>query len=66
MHQSFLRMLVVTAFTFFSLNILGCEEEGPLEKAGKKADEAIEEVQEEAEEAAEEMEESVEEQTNNK
>ena len=39
--------------------LVGCEKEGPMEKAGEKIDQATEEVQEEARQAKENVEDAV-------
>jgi hypothetical protein len=38
------RLMVVALFVFFSAVLPGCEREGPLERAGERADEAVEET----------------------
>jgi PBP1b-binding outer membrane lipoprotein LpoB len=60
------RISILTAILAFSLFLAGCQEEGPVEKAGEKIDEAVENVEEKinpqgpAEEAGEKIDEAVE------
>jgi predicted small lipoprotein YifL len=51
----FKKVTISLVALIFSLGLLAaCEEKGPLEKAGEKADKAVEEVQDDVEEAVEE------------
>jgi len=43
----------------FSLALVGCEQEGPAERAGEEIDEAVQEVEDTAENACEEFKEGV-------
>ncbi len=46
------KMIVLIGFlAFLGIGTLGCEQEGPAERAGKKVDEAVEKAQEKMEEA---------------
>jgi hypothetical protein len=38
------RLMVFVLFVFFSVVLPGCEREGPMERAGERADEAVEET----------------------
>ncbi len=64
--KTLIRISILTAILAFSLFLVGCQEEGPAEKAGKKIDEAVENVEEKinpqgtAEEAGEKIDEAVE------
>ena len=48
-----LRAALVSLLVISAMAVAGCEEEGPLEKAGESADEAIEETGEKIKEATE-------------
>jgi hypothetical protein len=67
MKSRFLKLIVIVLILFVSFVFIGCEKEGPAEKAGKKIDEAVEEVADEvdndgpAEEVGEAIDETVEE-----
>ena len=54
--MSILKKLIVlgSALVFLGIGALGCEQEGPAERAGEKIDEAAEQVGEKAEELKEE------------
>ena len=59
---AFLRSAAIVAVFLFSISLFGCgQDEGPMEKAGEKADEARERVQEKTKEALEETGEAMEE-----
>ena len=50
------KMIVLISFlALLGIGTLGCEQEGPAEKAGKKVDETIEKADEKMEEAGEKV-----------
>jgi predicted small secreted protein len=51
-------ILIASLLAMFAIGVIGCEQEGPAEKAGKKIDNAVEEAGEKIEEAGEKIEES--------
>ena len=51
-----IKRCVLSFFAAFLLfGLIACEKEGPMEKAGKKADQAIEKTEEAVKEAADEL-----------
>ncbi len=44
MHQMVLRGIVIVAMLAASLTLVGCDEPGPLERAGEEMDEAVEDA----------------------
>jgi hypothetical protein len=47
------KIIVLCMSAFFAFAFVGCEKEGPAEKAGKTVDQALDSVKEKAEEATE-------------
>jgi hypothetical protein len=67
MLMNLLKLLLLACLLGFATSgLVGCEEEGPMERAGERADEAVEEVGEEVEEAGEEIEEAVDDATDDR
>lgn len=54
-----IRMMTIAAALALITSLSACKEEGPMEKAGKKMDEAAEEVEESFEDAADGVEDAV-------
>ena len=53
MKSSFIKVVILCISSFFAFAFMGCEKEGPAEKAGKQFDQAIESAKEKAEEVTE-------------
>ncbi len=49
------RIFALLAALMFGFVLVGCEEEGPMERAGESVDEAVEEAGDNIEEAGEEV-----------
>ena len=47
------KMLLIALFSALSLTLVGCEQEGPAERAGAKLDEAVEDGTQSVEDAVE-------------
>lgn len=58
--------LVMSALLLSCAAFVGCEEKGPLEKAGEKTDKAIDKTGDKVEEAADEVEDAVDDATDNR
>ncbi|MFO8084932.1 MAG: hypothetical protein R6U27_11505 [Desulfobacterales bacterium] len=54
-------IVLISFMAFLGIGALGCEQEGPAEKAGEKIDESVEQAGEKMEEAQEEAGEKMEE-----
>ena len=52
------RLVLFFASTIFLFSVTACESEGPMEKAGKKADKVIEDAEENLEEAGDKLKET--------
>lgn len=51
---------IAVLFAFSSIALVGCEQDGPAERAGEEIDEAVDEAEDNIEDAAEEVEDEVE------
>ncbi len=56
-------LIKVITLVLFSMLVISCEKEGPMESAGKAADEAVEEAGEAVQDAKEKMEDAIEKST---
>jgi len=52
---------IAVFFAFSSIALVGCEPDGPAERAGEEIDEAVDEAEDNLEDAADEVEDEVEE-----
>lgn len=60
------KFIKVITLVLFSILVVSCEKEGPMESAGKAADEAVKEAGDAVQDAKEKMEKTIEENTDNK
>ena len=51
MNRKIMNYLIILLISFFTIGIVGCEQEGAMEKAGKQIDKAAKDVGEATEEA---------------
>ena len=56
-------LIKVMTLVLFSMLVISCEKEGPMESAGKAADEAVEEAGDAVQDAKEKMEDAIEKST---
>ncbi len=56
-------LIKVITLVLFSMLVISCEKEGPMESAGKAADEAVEEAGDAVQDAKEKMEDAIEKST---
>ena len=60
------KLIKVVTLVLFSILVVSCEKEGPMESAGKAADEAVKEAGDAVQNAKEKMENTIENNSNNK
>lgn len=49
-------IIIIASIFFIGIGVIGCEQEGPAERAGEKVDEGVEDMKEKGEELGDEME----------